>query len=68
MPRSRIDIWPVTKDVLVRWNLRLPDPNLGNVSISMVLVLEVTVSVNEIGMCYAFDQNTWKIYKNHQFT
>ena len=48
MPLSRIDICPVTKDVLVRWNLRFPDPNLGNVSKSMVLVLEVTVSVNII--------------------
>ena len=48
MPRSRIDICPVTKEVRVRWNLRFPDPNLGNVSKSMVLVLEVTVSVNII--------------------
>ena len=49
VPLSRIDIWPVTKDVRVLWNLRLPDPiNLGSGSISTeVVVLEVTVS--EIG-------------------
>ena len=46
VPLSKIEIWPVTKDVRVLWNLRLPDPtNLGIGSISTeVVVLEVTVS------------------------